>query len=131
MKSDADKIGKAIEDICPSDYLSTLDRTRPYNGQPWTDGGERGMTEVKGLTMRDLRDCFIRGCFSASGLEPSKYPKSVYELDFNQMDIIAVSQNMLCWVEKYMGIYPNVPKITDIWEHTPIVEINFNEEAQQ
>lgn len=47
-----------------SDYRN--DRERPYNGQPWTDEGERGKTEVKGLTMRDLRDCLIKAMLSAS-----------------------------------------------------------------
>lgn len=36
------------------------DRNRPYNGQPWTQNGERGKTEVKGLTMRDISDCLIK-----------------------------------------------------------------------
>lgn len=40
-----------------SDYRN--DRERPYNGQSWTDDGERGKTEVKGLTMRDIKDCLI------------------------------------------------------------------------
>lgn len=41
-----------------SDYRN--DRERPYNGQSWTDEGERGKTEVRGLSMRDIRDCFIK-----------------------------------------------------------------------
>lgn len=41
-----------------SDYRN--DRERPYNGQPWTDDGIRGQTEVKGLTLRDIKDCFIK-----------------------------------------------------------------------
>lgn len=41
------------------------DRNRPYNGQPWTDDGERGKTEVKGLTMRDIKDCIIKGFLEA------------------------------------------------------------------
>lgn len=41
-----------------SDYRN--DRERPYNGQSWTDDGERGKTEVKGLTMRDIKDCLIK-----------------------------------------------------------------------
>lgn len=47
-----------------SDYRN--DRERPYNGQSWTDEGLRGKTEVKGLTMRDIRDCLIKG-FLLSG----------------------------------------------------------------
>ena len=35
-------------------------RGRPYNGQPHTCMGARGATEIRGLTFRDLRDCFAR-----------------------------------------------------------------------
>lgn len=41
-----------------SDYRN--DRERPYDGQPWTDNGIRGQSEVKGVTFRDIRDCLIR-----------------------------------------------------------------------
>lgn len=47
-----------------SDYRN--DRERPYNGQPWTDDGARGKTEVRGLTMRDIRDCLMKA-FLLSG----------------------------------------------------------------
>ena len=47
-----------------SDYRN--DRERPYNGQNWTDEGERGKTEVKGLTMRDIRDCLIKAMLVSS-----------------------------------------------------------------
>lgn len=47
-----------------SDYRN--DRERPYNGQSWTDEGERGKTEVKGLTMRDIRDCLIKAMLVSS-----------------------------------------------------------------
>lgn len=43
-----------------------LFRNREYVGQPHTDSGERGKTEVKGITMRDIVDCFVLGCFDAS-----------------------------------------------------------------
>ena len=107
----AEDLAKVIEEVAPSDYLSVLDRTRPYDGQPWTDTGERGKTEIKGITFRDLRDCFIRACYRSSGLSPKDYPRSVYELPWQQIDILAVSQNLACEVERYMGIYPNTPKI--------------------
>lgn len=47
-----------------SDYRN--DRDRPYNGQSWTDDGERGKQEVKGLTMRDIRDCLIKAMLLAA-----------------------------------------------------------------
>ena len=128
---DIKKLQNVMEELDPTDFITTFDRTRPYNGQPWTDQGERGMTEVKGITFRDLRDCFIRACFSSSGLPPEDYPKSVYDLPWKDIDIIAVAQNMSCWVEKYMGIYPNTKplKYEDVMEHCPIVEVDL--EAQQ
>lgn len=97
--------------MCPSDLASALIADRPYNGQPQTDTGERGKEEVRGITMRDLRDCFIIGAFESSGLSPEDYPPTIYDLPWDDMDVIAVSQNMLCNVEKRMGIYPNVPKL--------------------
>jgi hypothetical protein len=50
-----------------SDYRN--DRERPYNGQPWTDNGIRGETEVKGLTMRDIKDCFIKALLMSSATD--------------------------------------------------------------
>lgn len=102
------EIEREMERIGPSSLAAHLDRDRPYDGQPHTDYGERGRHEIAGITMRDLRDCFIRACYDASGLPPSQWPGSVYDLPWDDMDIIAVSQNLTCWVERYMGIFPNV-----------------------
>lgn len=128
-KEDIEKIAEFIEKVSPSGYLDTLDRQRLYDGQPQTALGERGKTEVKGITMRDLRDCYIRACFNSSGLSPSDYPKSIFDLEWEHIDPIAVIQNMLCWVEKYMGIYPNVPEINDVdmWKHIPLLDLNEEE----
>lgn len=100
-----------LEQIGPTSLAAHLDRDRPYDGQPHTDHGERGRTEVRGVTFRDLRDCFIRGCYDASGLPPSEWPGRVHDLPWDDMDIVAVAQNMSCWVERYMGIFPNVPRL--------------------
>jgi hypothetical protein len=48
-----EQVGDAIDEMFPTDVLDTLDRNRPYNGQPLTDTGDRGKHEVKGITMRD------------------------------------------------------------------------------
>lgn len=60
-----------------SDYRN--DRERPYNGQSWTDEGKRGKTEVKGLTMRDIRDCLIKAMllssYSEKYLEEKEFSK--------------------------------------------------------
>ena len=117
----------AIIDEVTGAHEGSLFRARPYDGQPHTDGGERGKTEVKGITFRDLRDCFIRAVAQSSGPGPL-YQESqkgeranvcendLYAIDFNQIDIIAVQQNLSCEVEKLMGIFPNVPKLTVISE---------------
>lgn len=101
-------------------------RTRPYNGQPHTDTGERGATEVKGITFRDIRDCYIRAmCQALGAAHPDNMPyyheaqkgegavlcsNDVYQLK-GEPDYMAVCQNLCCEIEKIMGIYPNVPKL--------------------
>ena len=105
-------------------------RDRPYNGQPHTDTGTRGATEIKGITFRDLRDCFIRAVLLSTGAEviSGKDMRPYYEeackgenavlcendlygFDLNKLDPMAISQNLTCEVERIMGIYPNVPDL--------------------
>ena len=101
------------------------DRKRPYSGQPHTTEGKRGKTKIKGLTFRDLRDCFVKGALLASGGQKngiyyrkiendSWLTNDIYELDWNELDPLAVWQNMACEIEKMMGIYPNIPKMQEI-----------------
>lgn len=105
------ELDQILEGIAPSSLAEALDRDRPYDGQPHTDHGTRGATKVEGLTYRDVRDCFIRACYDASGLAPKDWPGSVHDLPWGDMDMIAVQQNMSVWMEKYQGIYPNVPRL--------------------
>ena len=108
-------------DDCKGSSAYRNDRERPYDGQIHTDYGLRGQTKIKGITFRDLKDCFIKGCLlSCYDGNPELYqrvedgnwlPDDVYKIDFNRVDIIAVAQNMSIEVEKLMGIYPNVPKL--------------------
>lgn len=109
-------------------------RDRPYNGQPHTDTGIRGATEISGITFRDLRDCFIRAILLSTGGEywPEKDKKDrmkalydeaskgenavlceddIFGFDLDRLDPIAVCQNLTCEVERLMGIYPNVPEL--------------------
>jgi len=116
-KSFMQNLQDELERICPSDLATALFRDRPYDGQPQTDTGERGKTFVSNVTFRDLRDCFVIGCFEASGLSPNEYPKSLYDLPWKDMDPIAVFQNMSCAVEKRMGIFPNVPGLKEVSGH--------------
>lgn len=105
-------------------------RDRPYNGQAHTCTGARGATEIKGITFRDLRDCFIRAyalshCTYESGslvrIQPNATlsdeadkgeaavmcENDLYALK-GDIDPMAFCQNLACEIEKAMGIFPNV-----------------------
>lgn len=99
-----------LKNIEGGSYDDIFRRSRPYKGQPHTFDGERGKTEVKKLTFRDLKDCLIRAFYDSSGLPPHEYPKDVYQLPLEAMDPIAICQNLCVEVEKVMGIYPNIPE---------------------
>ncbi len=114
-----------------SDYRN--DRERPYNGQPHTVHGIRGSQEVKGLTMRDIADCFIKGLLLSSHdcAEEDVFHKveegtwryqDVYKIRLDGIDPLAVEQNMGVEIEKMMGVYPNVKL-----EGMPSVDDVFNE----
>lgn len=100
-----------MDKLTEPSLASRLDRDRPYDGQPHTDQGERGRQEVHGVTMRDVTDCFVRACYDSSGLSSDEWPGDIYQLPWDDMDPIAISQNLTCWIERYMGIFPNVPKL--------------------
>lgn len=88
----------------------SMDRNRPYDGQPHTDNGERGKTIVEGLTMRDIADCIVRGFLAAGGIQKENpIHDDLYLLDC-QFSPGAVIRNAMCEVEKMMGIYPNVKR---------------------
>lgn len=103
----------------------SMDRNRPYDGQPHTDSGTRGSQQVHGVTMRDLRDCLVRAIFLSTGREqvPHLYDEAnkgtkamicdndLFLIDYNQLDPVAITQNFTCEVERIMGIYPNVPEL--------------------
>lgn len=93
-----------------------LPRDRPYDGQPHTCTGERGRQEVYGVTFRDIRDAFVIGCFWASGLLPEEWPRSLYDLPWDEMDPMAVCQSMLVALEQRMGIFPNLPRRGEVAE---------------
>jgi len=98
-----------------------MKRNRPYGGQPQTDTGQRGATEVHGITFRDLRDCYIRAFMLASGhISRARYDEAckgefaalrendLYGWDLNSISPMAVFQNFSCEIERLMGIFPNV-----------------------
>ena len=93
----------------------SLDKDRPYDGQPHTDNGKRGETVVKGLTMRDISDCIVRGFLDAGGIKKDlPVHDDIYNIDLHCIDSGAVIQTALCYVEKTMGIYPNIPELKRI-----------------
>jgi hypothetical protein len=118
----------------------SMQRDRPYNGQPHTITGVRGATEIKGITFRDLRDCFIRAFIishqhykdgTLEELQPNATLRDeakrgsaaalsendVYSL-VGGIDPIAVAQNLACEIEMLMGIFPNIPAAHGIKENT-------------
>lgn len=126
-----DSIGEVLENaIAVLEGPKFMNRNRPYDGQPWTDTGVRGATQVAGLTFRDIRDCYIRAFIishpyyhegTLKRLEPNaslideanKGEKA--QLNGNDtyfmvgsVDPIAVFQNLSCEMEKVMGIFPNL-----------------------
>ncbi len=104
----AAQIVEAIEELKAIGLSDVTDRDRPYAGQPWTSDGDRGRTLVEGVTMRDVRDCFILALFSSQPYGKPR-PETVDDLDLKELSLEAVSQNLACWLERYMGIFPNLP----------------------
>jgi hypothetical protein len=113
---------EVLEDAFPESYQRGMLRARPYEGQPHTDYGERGKTEIHGITFRDLRDCFIRACCLSAhphrlyeealkGEHALLAESDIYDLPWADLDVVAVAQNLSCEIEKLMGIYPNVPAL--------------------
>ena len=116
-------LGEIIQSL--SDH--TTDSERPFSGQSHTYQGERGKTEVKGIRFRDLADCVARAFIGAAvfTIKDKTFQEELrdraedgtlnyndlYSLDLSEMDPGALISNIICEVEKMMGIYPNIPKI--------------------
>jgi hypothetical protein len=99
-----------------------MKRDRPYSGQAHTHHGERGKQLIEGLTMRDVADCYYRAVLLSAGhLVPELYdeackgenaaiyPGDLYGFDLNKLDPGAIGQNLICEIERAMGIFPNLP----------------------
>jgi len=114
---------KIEDDLGLNDH--NMSRNRPYDGQPHTDTGLRGMTAISGITFRDLRDCYIRAvCLAKGGNDEKNMPyyneamkgenavlceNDIYKL-IGSADGMAICQNLCCEIEKIMGIFPNIPQ---------------------
>lgn len=112
--------GQLIE--APSE--PTTSRDRPYDGQSHTDNGLRGKTIVEGLTMRDIADCYYRAILHSSGDtllneiadsdDIARIKHMVWhDVNWSAIDPVAVQQNLTVNIEKMMGIFPNLPEVTD------------------
>ena len=131
MQTNFTKLWGIIEDeLGFNDH--NMRRDRPYSGQPHTDTGIRGATEIKGITFRDLRDCFIRAVLlsTGAGTIDGKDMRPLYEeackeenatlcendlygFNLDRLDPMAICQNLACEVERIMGIFPNVPQLKE------------------
>mgnify|MGYP007083458391 CR=1 FL=1 len=137
-KFDVNQLMQVIDDATGANDHN-MRRDRPYTGQPQTNTGIRGATEIKGITFRDLRDCYIRAVLLSTGgrYYPDDKVKSkmaalyaeadkgeaavlcendLYGFNMDKLDPIAICQNLCCEVERMMGIFPNVP---DVKNETP------------
>jgi hypothetical protein len=118
---------KSLDEILFNLTDHTTDINRPFTGQPHTDQGERGKTEVRGLRFRDLADCIAKAWIDAAGhTVEGKIEKELrdraedgtlnyndlYRLQCGNIDPVALIQCVCVRVEKIMGIYPNVPPLT-------------------
>jgi len=111
---------EAFADLISGFSSHNTDPSRPFTGQAHTDQGERGKTEVCGIRFRDLSDCMVKAMAYCAGGE--FYDKAenntlsyndVYSMKLEDIDPLALAQNLTCEVEKMMGIYPNVPSLKE------------------
>lgn len=88
------------------------DPKRPYDGEAHTGQGVRGSFKISDLTIRDICDCFVLGWLDASGQGHLVVANACdYRDVYTDCDIdpLAVMQNMSCWIEKKLGVFPNIP----------------------
>lgn len=116
-----ENLSEILENLAPSGIFQ--DRHRPYNGQPHTDNGIRGMQQVQKITMRDICDCLRIAIWESCGSPENA--ESIFDCDLSVCDPLALEQNLTCNIEKMMGIFPNVPKLS--FNDIPIIEIEDDE----
>lgn len=104
----------AMADFESPIYTLYMDPNRPYDGYGYTFGSSRGKTTLEKLTIRDIRDCFIRGVLLAAGdnnlYKLASYGKysilnsnDIYEIPIGELDPMAIFQNMACEIEKLLN----------------------------
>ena len=87
-----------------------IDPNRPFTGQAHTVQGERGMTEVNGIRLRDIADCIAIGLINSTlnmDLREKIDNKTLtyndlFTLDFNKIDPVALIQSACYQIEHAM-----------------------------
>ena len=102
---------KNLEDTLNRTTGASVDPERPFGAH--TEQGERGQEKVT-IRMRDIADCFVIGAGLASGAGGAYYRAKMARstiTNFTKLTIdpLAVMQNMLCEIERRIGIFPNLP----------------------
>ncbi len=117
-----EKIESGLGEIVMGSSDHTTDPDRPFTGQPHTENGIRGKTEVKGLRFRDVADCVVKAWIDSAGATDELRRRAddgtlnyndVYEIECGDVDPLALMQNVMVRIEKAMGIFPNIPKSTN------------------
>jgi hypothetical protein len=105
-REDAAAIGLGTEHIA--------DRSRPFDKAPQTFIGERGKQEVNGVTVRDVADCVAKAWLDSTGHhgKPDPTYADIYLAPVFRPDPMAIVQNACVELEKRMGIFPNVPRLS-------------------
>jgi len=92
------------------------------NTKPLTQK-ERHKTKIKNLTIADINECFYLAIIDSAPDEIARqtekeYKKTgkidynfMYKLDWEHIDPEAIRQNLDCWIERKMGIFPNIQSL--------------------
>lgn len=108
-----------------SDYRN--DRERPYNGQPWTDDGLRGSTEVTGLTFRDIKDCLIKAMLiSAPSDEYLQEGEFLKCWDFSECKVEGDKPKPTSYLLKNQDKYVSTKVDTGNWRPQDVYKIDWN-----
>lgn len=97
----------------------TINKQRPFTGQPHTHVGNRGKTEIKKIIYRDVFDAVVKAIALCAGDSKMRERadnetlliKDLYDIpeeNLRTIDPVAVAQSVCVEIEKRQGIYPNV-----------------------
>jgi len=87
---------------------------------------ERQRVKIKGLTFADINECFYLAIMDSADegiardvMEEYKNtgdinPNFVYKLNWDKIDPVAIRQNLDCWIERKMGIFPNIETLKTV-----------------